>query len=92
MDLNHAFSIVKKRLENLPDEPKKDFRLEQAELKKDDDTWEIIVSYLLKRNNEENPETTNLLGNIIPPFERIYKLVKINNLGEIIGFYIFNNK
>jgi hypothetical protein len=90
MKLNELYAIAKRELEELSPLNNSDFRLEQAEYKKDEKVWEIVVSYLVENTNKPI-NTFNPLASQYP-FHRMYKKVKINDQNEVIGFYIYNDK
>ncbi|MFP4370297.1 MAG: hypothetical protein ACLFR2_12025 [Candidatus Kapaibacterium sp.] len=83
MNFKELFKIAKKEMEDLFTLENPDFRLEQAEFNKDEDVWEVVVSYLVENTNKP-------LG--IPGFNfhRMYKKVKIDNNGQVVGFYIYD--
>lgn len=93
MKLKELFKIVQQELIDLHEDAQ-DIRLEQVEFKENENLWEVVVSYLLENKNKPLQETKNLLTQIQPtlsslPFERIYKLVKIDENNNIKGLYIF---
>jgi hypothetical protein len=90
MKLKELYAIAKKEIGDLSPLENADFRLEQAELNKDDNTWEIVVSYLVENVNKPRTTFSPLLTTTEYPFHRLYKKVKINDKNEVIGFYIFN--
>jgi hypothetical protein len=89
LDLKELYRIAKQELAALTSLKDADFRLEQADFNRDEEVWEVVVSYLVESKNETPP----ILGSIVktPELRRIYKKIKINKKNEIIGFYIFNN-
>lgn len=89
MTLKELLELTKEQLRDLSTLENPDFRLEQAEYKKDD-TWEIVVSYLVENTNKRS----NALSIIASEFQylRMYKKIIINSKKEIVGFYIYNNK
>lgn len=89
MDLKELYRIAKQELEAHTSLKNAGFRLEQAEFIRDEEVWEVVVSYLVESKNE----LYQILGPIVrtPELRRIYKKIKINKKNEIIGFYIFNN-
>lgn len=90
MTLKELLEITKEQLRDLSTLENPDFRLEQAEYKKDDDTWEIIVSYLVENTNKRSNPLTIIASEF--QFLRMYKKIIINSSKEIVGFYIYNNK
>ena len=90
MKLKELLDIAKENLSDLSTLSNPDFRLEQAELKKDKKTWEIVISYLVENTNKRANPLSALTSEF--QFHRIYKKVEINDNKEVIGFYIFNNK
>ena len=89
MTLTELLDIAKNHLQGLTLLKDPDFRLEQAEFKKNEKSWEIVVSYLVENANKKS---NTLAINFPFQFDRIYKKIKIDDNGEIVGFYIFNNK
>lgn len=88
MNFNEIYKIAKGQLIGICDVEKPDFRLEQAEYKKKDKLWEIVVSYLVDKNSEGKiPLSAAITG--YNPYERVYKKVKINDDKEVLGFYIY---
>lgn len=90
MKLKELLDIAKENLSDLSTLSNPDFRLEQAELKKDKKTWEIVISYLVENTNKRANPLSALTSEF--QFHRIYKMVEINENKEVVGFYIFNNK
>lgn len=90
MTLKELLEIAKMQLRPLTKVDNPDFRLEQSEFNEDESVWEIIVSYLVENINKR----THPLATLSPDFQyhRIYKKVKIRRNGELVGFYIHNNK
>ncbi len=89
LTLKQLLDIAKFHLFELAAPENPDFRLEQAEYNKIEGTWEIIVSYLVNNSNKRSG-----LAAVLNEFNyfRIYKKLKINDIGEVIGFYLYNNK
>ncbi|MCU0449546.1 MAG: hypothetical protein MUC97_06810 [Bernardetiaceae bacterium] len=88
LNLCQLRDIAKSYLATLSTVENPDFRLEQAEYKDEDGTWEIVVSFLVENLNRR---TSPLLAvNIDRPYERIYKLVRLDSAKQIIGFYFFS--
>lgn len=87
MNLKELYQIAKTELSELSSLENSDFRLEQAEYKKEEEIWEIVVSYLVENTNKP----TSPLGALTAGFTyfRIYKKVKIDNEKNVIGFYIY---
>ena len=88
MTLKELLDITKYQLKDLTTLKKPDFRLEQTEYIKKEGVWDVVVSYLVENTNKR-------LGvGLLTEFEfhRIYKRVKIDNEGVIVGVYIYNNR
>ncbi|WP_100613400.1 hypothetical protein [Confluentibacter citreus] len=87
MNLKELYQIAKTELSGLSSLDNSDFRLEQAEYKKEEEIWEIVVSYLVENTNK----SISPLGALTSGFNyhRIYKKVKIDNDKSVIGFYIY---
>lgn len=90
MTLKELLYIAKSHMKDLTTVEHPDVRLEQAEYKKDEGVWDIVVSYLVENTNKKSIPLAALTSEY--QFHRIYKRLKITNDKEIIGFYIFNNK
>lgn len=90
MVLKELLDIAKSHLEDITSIPDPDFRLEQAEFKKEEGVWDIVVSYLVENTNKRNVSIPALAAFV--PYQRMYKQLKIDNsTKEVIGLYIFNN-
>lgn len=90
MTLKELLEIVKVQLQDLSTLENPDFRLEQAEYKKDGQIWEIVVSYLVENTNKRSNPLSILNSEF--QFFRMYKKIVIGSDREIKGFYIYNNK
>lgn len=90
MKLKDLYSTAKKELSDLFPLEDSDFRLEQAEYNEKDKYWEIVVSYLVENINKPIKSFAPLATEF--KYHRIYKTVKINDAGEVIGFYIYNKE
>lgn len=91
MKLRELFNIVEEELETIYINTQ-DIRLEQAEFNEKENLWEVVVSYLVENKNKIDKSlgiNPTLTISAVLPFERIYKLVKIDNDKNIKGFYIF---
>lgn len=88
MNLKELYQIAKNELSGLSSVGESDFRLEQAEYNKEEEIWEIVVSYLVENTNKP----TSPLGALTSgyTFHRIYKKVKIDNNKNVLGFYIYD--
>jgi hypothetical protein len=87
MNLKELYKIAKDELSGLSSLENSDFRLEQAEYIKDEEIWEIVVSYLVENTNKPISSIGALTAGFT--YHRIYKKVKIDNKKNIIGFYIY---
>jgi hypothetical protein len=90
MTLKDLIEIAKSELKDLSTLENPDFRLEQAVFKKEENEWEIVVSYLVENTNKRSNAFSALTSEF--QFLRMYKKIIINSNKEIIGFYIYNNK
>lgn len=90
MTLKQLLELAKVELKDLSTLENPDFRLEQAEFKKDDNQWEIVVSYLVENTNKRSSALSVLTSEF--QYLRMYKKIIVNSENEIIGFYIYNNK
>jgi len=90
MVLKELLEIAKSQLDELTTLKNPDFRLEQAEFKKSEGIWDIVVSFLVENTNKRTTAIAALTSEF--QFHRIYKRLKINNTTkEILGFYIYNS-
>lgn len=91
MNISDLLNIVETQLRDLSKLDTPDFRLEQAEKNKEDDIWEIVISYLVPNTNKKTSGLGGALSSIGSfEFARLYKKVKINKDGDVIGIYIYN--
>jgi hypothetical protein len=90
MTLKDLLGIVKSQLKDLTTVHNPDFRLEQAEYKKDEGVWDIVVSYLVENTNKRLNPITSLTSEF--QYHRMYKRLKVNDNKEIVGFYIYDSK
>lgn len=91
MKLKELFKIAKEELIYLNDNIQ-DIRLEQAEFNEKENLWEVVISYLVDNKNKIDKDLgiNPLLGiSAMLPFERVYKLIKIDENENIKAFYIF---
>ncbi|MEY8778856.1 hypothetical protein AB9K32_00390 [Allomuricauda sp. XS_ASV26] len=87
MNLRELLNIVKTELKDLSSLENPDFRLEQAEFQKDNDNWEIVVSYLVENTNPKSLPLMAITSEF--KYQRVYKKIKIDKDKNIIGFYIY---
>lgn len=85
MDLKELYQIAKKELMPLYDGEPVDLRLEQVERLEDTGHWNIVVSYLVENKNQSKMSVIAAL-----PYERVYKLLKINENKEVEKLLMFN--
>lgn len=91
MGLKELLDIAKSELKDLTTLPNPDFRLEQAELNKDEGIWNIVVSYLVENTNKRSTPIAALTSEYA--FYRMYKRLKIDNRTKgVTGLYIFNDR
>ncbi len=90
MTLKELIEIAKNELKDLSTLDNPDFRIEQAIFNKDENEWEIVVSYLVENTNKRSSAFSAITSEF--QFLRIYKKLKINSEKQITGFYIYNNK
>lgn len=87
MNLKELYKIAKDELEVLSPFENSDFRLEQAEFNKEENVWEIVVSYLVQNTNKPSSPIGVLSTSY--PYHRMYKKVKIDDKKQVVGFYIY---
>ncbi|WP_321296742.1 hypothetical protein [Marinifilum fragile] len=90
MTLKELFDIAKLQLQDLTDLDTPDFRLEQAEMLKEGDIWEIVVSYLVKDTNKNTIPSAALTSE--HHFQRVYKRLRIDNDKNVVGFYMYDSR
>ena len=88
ISLKEVFEAAKKQFAELINIQESDFRLEQLEYRKEDKTWEIIISYLVENKNRSSFPTAILSA---LPFERVYKRLKIDENKEVVGIFMFSD-
>jgi len=88
MTLKDLLDIAKHELKDLSTLENPDFRLEQAEHKKREKIWVIVVSYLVENTNKRTSGSSVSTPDF--QFHRIYKQIKIADNKSIIGFYIYD--
>lgn len=85
MDLKKLYQIAKKELIPLYDGEPVDLRLEQVERSEETGHWDVVVSYLVENKNKS---TVNSLASL--PYERLYKLLKVNDNDEVEELLMFD--
>ncbi|NOU59024.1 hypothetical protein [Marinifilum caeruleilacunae] len=90
MTLKELFDIAKTQLEELTDLQTPDFRLEQAELLKEEELWEIVVSYLVEDTNKNTIPSAALTSE--HHFHRIFKKIRIDKDKNVVGFYMYDSR
>ena len=90
MKLKELIDTTKLQIQDLTTLQNPDIRLEQAEYKKDEGIWDIVVSYLVENTNKRTSSLAALTSEF--QFYRIYKRIKMNDDKNIVGFYIYDNK
>ena len=93
-ELNLTFKdlleIAKEELKDLSTIEHPDFRLEQAVYKKDQNHWEIVVSYLVENSNKRQLNMIGLSSDFL--YERTYQKLIIDSNRKVSGLYMFSNK
>lgn len=80
MNFKEVYATAKSTLADILGSELMDFRLEQVKKNKAEDSWDVVVSYLLNNINiSKSPLAT--LGSNSLPYERVYKQVKIDEEG-----------
>jgi hypothetical protein len=87
MTLRELLNIAKSELKEMSSLDNPDFRLEQAEYIKDEDIWDIVVSYLVENTNPRNSPLSAITSEF--KYHRIYKQLKIDDNKKVIGFFIY---
>lgn len=88
MNLKELYQIAKSELMPLYDGEPIDLRLEQVERDESTSYRNVVVSYLVERKNLPKENLTNLMGGL--PYERVYKLLKVNERKEVESLLMFN--
>ena len=88
MNLKELLCVAKSELKEMTTLENPDFRLEQAEYKKDSKIWDVVVSYLVENTNPK----INPFSAISTEFKyhRIYKKIKIDENKSVIGLYMYD--
>ncbi len=89
MNFQELYTLAKSELDSITKVEKSDIRLEQVSFNETDETWEVIISYLVENNNQTVNPLTALKG--VPPFERIFKKVLIDSKKGVKGFFIYEH-
>ena len=89
MNFKELYATSKENVGDVLGSEPMDFRLEQATKSKDNDNWEVVVSYLVNNLNKPvaSPLTT-AFGTTNLPYERVFKLIKIKDR-EVSEFLIY---
>ena len=89
MNFKELYTLAKAELDNITEVEKSDFRLEQASFNETNETWEVVISYLVENNNQTVNPLTRIKG--MAPFERVFKKVIIDSNQGVKGFYIYEH-
>ncbi len=82
-----AIEKAKEKIALLTNNKHKDVRIEQLEFSNDDLVLSCVISYLILRdklNDDIHPAMFTM-----PKYERIYKEIKFEKDGSILGVYFF---
>jgi hypothetical protein len=88
MELKDLHKATKDQLSGLLPLDNPGFRLEQADYNKKTKNWEIVISFLVEKLSKPLQSDASLAEE--PKYEKTYKIVKINESGEVLGFYMYN--
>ncbi len=80
MNFKEVYATAKSTLADILGSELMDFRLEQVKKNKEEDSWDVVVSYLLSNINISKSPLSALGSNSLP-YERVYKQVKIDEEG-----------
>lgn len=89
MGFQDLYNVAKSELERITEVEKSDFRLEQAVFDEKNETWEVVISYLVENNNRTVNPLTAIKDQA--PFERVFKKVIIDNKEKVKGFFIYEH-
>ncbi len=89
LQLKDLYKISQNNINGIVPKEFNDFRLEQAEFDPHNEEWNVVVSFLLENSNK----SVNALAPIFTSlqYERVYKKLKLDSVGNLLGFYIYNN-
>jgi len=87
LSLKEVFEAAKKQFAELINNQESDFRLEQLEYKKEEKSWDVVVSYLVENKNRGILPSS--IFNTLP-FERVYKRLEIDENKDVVGIFIFS--
>lgn len=90
MKFKELLEAAKSELQDLSTVKNPDFRLEQAVYKKDADTWEVVVSYLVENTTPSLIPASSVASSF--QYHRIYKQMEIDRDKTILGMYIYENQ
>jgi hypothetical protein len=85
MDLKGLYQIAKNELMSLYDGEPIDLRLEQVERSEETGHWNVVISFLVENKNKTSLSVISSL-----PYERVYKLLKVNDDNEVEGLLMFD--
>jgi len=89
LQLKDLYRISQSNINGIVPKEFNDFRLEQAELDPNNNEWNIVVSFLLENSNKSGNALAPLFTNL--QYERVYKKLRLDSVGNLLGFYIYNN-
>lgn len=89
LQLKELYKISQRNINGISPQEFNDFRLEQAEFDKKSQEWDVVVSFLLENTNQATNPFAPLIAGL--KYERVYKKLKLDSVGNLIGFYIYNN-
>lgn len=88
LKLKELLNTAKSELKDLSSLENPDFRLEQAQFRKDEKIWDIVVSYLVENTNPRNLPIAGLNSDF--KYHRMYKQLKIDESQNIVGLFIYD--
>jgi hypothetical protein len=87
MELKNLHKAIKDQLSDVLPLDNSGFRLEQADYNKKMKNWEVVISYLNEIINKPITSKTSIPEKV--EYKRMYKIIKINDSGEVIGFHMY---
>lgn len=86
--LRELLDIAIDHLQTFTAKEKPDFRLEQAEYKEEQQLWDVVVSWLVKRYDEGGPALIRDQGYYL----RIWKRIHIDKEKQVVDMWFFGEE
>ena len=87
MELKNILKAAKMQISELLSLGETHYRVEQANYNRKTKNWEIVISFLIEKLSK--PPESSSSDSEEKVYERTYKVVMINDDGEVMGFYMY---